>query len=75
VTDLPKPIEERIQHMLPRNLLHDLRTPLGHILGYSELLIEQLQEAGHEEFIPHLQKIQKAGRELAQMMTENFQSK
>lgn len=75
MSDLPKPIEERIQHMLPRNLLHDLRTPLGHILGYSELLIEQLQESGHEEFIPHVEKIRKAGRELVAMMTDNFQAK
>ena len=44
MSELPKPIEERVQHMLPRNLLHDLRTPLGHILGYSELLIEEMQD-------------------------------
>ncbi len=75
MSELPKPIEERIQHFLPRNLLHDLRTPLGHILGYSELLIEQMQESGHEEFIPHLEKIRKAGRELVVMMSENFKSK
>ena len=73
--ELPKPIEERVQHMLPRNLLHDLRTPLGHILGYSELLIEEMQAAGHAEFIPHVEKIRKASRELVAMMAENFSSK
>ncbi len=61
--------------MLPRDLLHDLRTALGHILGYSELLIEELQQSGHEEFIPHAEKIRKAGRELVKMMTDNFQSR
>ena len=75
MSDLPEPIEERVQHMLPRGLLHDLRTPLGHILGYSELLIEEMQATGHEEFIPHLEKIRKAGRELVTMMDENFQAK
>ncbi len=75
MSELPKPIEERIQHMLPRNLLHDLRTPLGHILGYAELLIEEMQASGHEEFIPHVEKIRKAGRQLVEMMTDNFQSK
>jgi signal transduction histidine kinase len=75
MSDLPAPIQERVQHMLPRNLLHDLRTPLGHILGYSELLIEQMTEAGNEEFIPHVEKIRKAGRELVGLMTDNFQSK
>ena len=74
MSELPKEIEERVQHMLPRELLHDLRTPLGHILGYSELLIEQMQEGGHEEFIPYLQKIRAAGNQLLEMMTENFKS-
>ena len=72
---MPKAIEEKVQHMLPRDLVHDLRTPLGHILGYSELLIEQMQERGHEEFIPHVEKIRKAGRELLELMKNNFQSK
>lgn len=75
IDDLPEEIQKKIQHMLPRELLHDLRTPLGHILGYSELLIEQMQEVKSEEYVPYLEKIQKAGRELAEMMTENFQSK
>jgi signal transduction histidine kinase len=74
MSELPKEIEERVQHMLPRELLHDLRTPLGHILGYSELLIEQMQEGGHEEFIPYLQKIRTAGNQLLEMMTDNFKS-
>ena len=75
MSDLPPEIEAKVQHLLPRDLVHDLRTPLGHILGYSELLIEQMQEAGHEEFIPYLEKIRKAGRELLVMMTDNFKSK
>lgn len=75
MSELPKPIEERIQHVLPRNLLHDLRTPLSHILGYSELLIEEMKESGNEEFIPHVEKIRKACRELVAMMAENFSSK
>jgi signal transduction histidine kinase len=74
MSELPKDIEERVQHLLPRELLHDLRTPLGHILGYSELLIEQMQEGGHEEFIPYLQKIRTAGNQLLEMMTDNFKS-
>jgi signal transduction histidine kinase len=72
--DLPEDIEKSVQHMLPRDLLHDLRTPLGHILGYSELLIEQMKERGHEEYIPYLEKIRKAGHELVDMMKDNFQS-
>ena len=74
MTDLPPAIEERVQHMLPPNLLHDLRTPLGHILGYSELLIEQMKDAGHEEYIPFLEKVRQAGHQLLKMMTDNFQA-
>ena len=75
IDDLPESIEKAVQHMLPRELLHDLRTPLGHILGYSELLIEQMKESGNEEYIQYLEKIRKAGQDLVAMMTENFQSK
>ena len=74
MTELPKEIEERVQHMLPRNLLHDRRTPLGHILGYSELMIEQMQSQGNEEFIPYLDRIRAAGQELLRLMTDNFSS-
>ena len=74
MSDLPAAIEEKVQHMLPRNLLHDIRTPLGHVLGYSELLIDQLNDAGHEEFVPYAEKIRKAARELLVMIAENFQS-
>ncbi len=75
MSDLPIEIEQKIQHMLPHNLVHDLRTPLGHILGYSELLIEQMTDGGHEEFIPFVEKIRKAGNELLVLMTDNFQAK
>lgn len=73
--DLPEEIVERVQHMLPRDLLHDLRTPLGHILGYSELLIEQMKDAGDDQYVAYAEKIRKAGRELVDMMKVNFQSK
>ncbi len=74
MSEPPKHSEEAIQHKVPPNLLHDMRTPLGHILGYSELLIEQMREQGHEEFIPYLQKICKASRELLDTITDNFDS-
>lgn len=73
MSELPREIEERVHHLLPRNLLHDLRTPLGHILGYSELMIEEMRSRGDEEFIPYLEKIRKAGHKLLEMMTDNFE--
>ena len=74
MTDLPKEIEDKVQHMLPPDLLHDLRTPLGHVLGYSELLIEQMRDSGQEEFIPYLEKIRTAGNHLLLIMADNFTS-
>jgi len=73
MSDLPAHIEAAVQLKLPPDLMHDMRTPLGHILGYSELLIEQMREKGHEEFIPYLEKICKAGYQLLEIMTDNFE--
>lgn len=73
MSELPKDIEERIHHRLPPDLLHNLRTPLAHILGYSELMIEEMRGRGEEEFIPYLEKIRGAGHKLLEMMTENFE--
>jgi len=46
------------------NMGHELRTPLNHIIGYSEMLQEEAEEAGQKEFIPDLQKIRGAGKDL-----------
>ena len=70
----PKVIDEIVQLEVPAVLLHDLRTSLGHILGYAELSIEQMKGAGNDQFIPYVEKIQKSGRRLLDMMNENFQS-
>jgi signal transduction histidine kinase len=72
VSELPNHVEDVIQHQLPPALLHDLRTPLGHVLGYSELLIEQMRDKGNEEFIPYVEKIRIAGRQLLALISENF---
>ena len=74
MSELPREIEEKVQHMLPPNLLHDLRTPLGHILGYSELLIEQMSEEGEADYVVYAEKIRNAGRQLLVLMSDNFQS-
>ena len=71
---LPPHILEKIQHSLPPALLHDLRTPLGHVLGYAELLQEQAEEAGHIDLRPYIQKIHLAAEQLLAMLNENFKS-
>ena len=46
------------------HLRHELRTPVNHILGYSELLIEDAGERRLEAFVPAFQQIQDGGRQL-----------
>jgi DNA-binding response OmpR family regulator len=43
---------------------HTLRTPLNHIIGYSEMLLEEAAERGLESFTADLQKIHRAGKQL-----------
>ncbi len=51
------------------NISHELRTPLNAIIGYSEMLAEDFE--GEEElgdFIPDLQKIRAAGKDLLELI-------
>lgn len=50
------------------NMSHELRTPLTAILGYSEILIEDSQEAGHDDSVPDLERIHAAGRQLLDLI-------
>ncbi|MHB8636925.1 MAG: hybrid sensor histidine kinase/response regulator [Fimbriimonadaceae bacterium] len=59
-------------HALPSGLIHDLRTPLNHIIGYSEMLIDQAKEGGHENSLPDLELIRTAGAQLLAIMSDNF---
>ena len=55
---------ETFKSGLLADLRHELRTPVNHILGYSELLIEDAAERHLEAFIPAFQQIQSGGRRL-----------
>jgi PAS domain S-box-containing protein len=52
------------------NMSHELRTPLNAIIGYSEILLEESEDLGSEEFVPDLQKIQMAGRHLLSLIND-----
>jgi adenylate cyclase len=49
---------------------HTLRTPLNHIIGYSEMLLEEAGERGLEAFAADLQKIHTAGKQLLSCINE-----
>ncbi|MEJ2548074.1 MAG: response regulator, partial [Gemmatimonadota bacterium] len=52
------------------SMSHELRTPLNAIIGYSEMLQEDAEEEGQEEFVPDLQKIHSAGRHLLALIND-----
>jgi DNA-binding response OmpR family regulator len=53
---------------------HKLRTPLNHIIGYSEMLLEDADEHRLESFAADLRKIHAAGKQLLTEINELFES-
>jgi PAS domain S-box-containing protein len=52
------------------HMSHELRTPLNAIIGYSEMVEEEVQDIGHPELAPDLQKIRSAGRHLLTLIND-----
>ena len=59
---------------LSPQLLHDLRSPLNHIIGYSEMLTEEAEGQRREGFATDLEKIRAAGHRMLALIEENFTS-
>ncbi|MFM2093568.1 MAG: hypothetical protein RIS70_692, partial [Planctomycetota bacterium] len=51
---------------------HDMRTPVNHILGFSEMLQEDAEANGHLQYVADLQKIQQAARALNGMIEQHL---
>ncbi len=52
------------------NMSHELRTPMNAILGYSEMLMEEAEDIGQDDFIPDLKKINQAGNHLLALIND-----
>jgi signal transduction histidine kinase/CheY-like chemotaxis protein len=52
------------------NMSHELRTPMNAILGYSEMLMEEAEDVGQDDFIPDLKKINQAGNHLLSLIND-----
>jgi signal transduction histidine kinase len=52
------------------NMSHELRTPLNAIIGYSEMLKEEAQDSGHENYIDDLQRIYSSGQHLLGLIND-----
>jgi signal transduction histidine kinase len=48
----------------PADLRHALRTPLNHIIGFSEILLEDLQKSGATEDTVLLEQLRRIARDL-----------
>lgn len=64
--------EDAARHEVPAVLLHDLRTPLSQIIGYTELLVERAQDAGDVAFVSDLQKVSAAGYRMLALLEQRF---
>ncbi len=51
------------------DIRHDLRTPVGHIIGYAEILEEDLADL-ETELLPDVQRIHAAGDRLAELIDD-----
>ena len=52
------------------NMSHELRTPMNAILGYSEMLVEEAEDIGQDDFVPDLKKIHHAGSHLLALIND-----
>ena len=52
------------------NMSHELRTPLNAIIGYSEMIAEDAEEAGHSQYGPDLDKVETSARHLLGLIND-----
>src|SRR5205085_1921860 len=52
------------------SMSHELRTPLNAVIGYSEMLEEELEDAGQATLVPDLRKINAAGKHLLSLISD-----
>ena len=69
-----EPLPGAVRTSVSPQLLHDLRSPLNHIIGYSEMLTEEADGQRREGFGIDLEKIRAAGHRMLALIEENFTS-
>jgi PAS domain S-box-containing protein len=49
---------------------HELRTPLNAIIGYTEMLMEDSQDNGHDVYVPDLRKVHASAKHLLALIND-----
>lgn len=60
----------RSKSLFLANMSHELRTPLNAIIGYSEMLIDDMDDTGDYKNGPDLERIHSAGRHLLSLIND-----
>ncbi|HZO30538.1 MAG TPA: GAF domain-containing protein [Chloroflexota bacterium] len=69
---LYRAVEEATRHKSAflANMSHELRTPLNAVIGYSEMLQEELEDLGQADLVPDVERINAAGRHLLGLIND-----
>jgi len=54
------------------NLRHDLRNPIGQVLGYGEMVLDDLREMERPDLVADIEKIHAAGKRLLALVDERL---
>ena len=49
---------------------HELRTPLNAIIGYTEMMTEEAEDNGHDEYVPDLKKVHSSAKHLLALIND-----
>ncbi len=60
----------KIKSEFVANMSHELRTPLNAIIGYSEMLQDDVHDAGHEMYVSDLGKITSSAKHLLTLIND-----
>ncbi|MDT8369240.1 MAG: response regulator, partial [Longimicrobiales bacterium] len=63
-----RPDPDRIKRAAIGHVRHELKTPINGILGYAEMLMEDVEEKDREAMVPDLERIRKGGAQLLQLI-------
>ena len=72
IQEKSRDLEEASQHksQFLAHMSHELRTPLNAVIGYSEMVQEELQDLDQLALIPDVEKINAAGRHLLGLIND-----